>query len=385
MGIIVTPRRSPRVCQMVGRTGQTASKWTAVRQRLLYRARNKPSTGYQNDNAGTFVSALNTPIAAGSTITGILVQPYALVNNTGAGSACSVNSHQLDVALTSNLLATPASAVNWTSFKSQFPLTNALATCSLGGDGDLWGRSWTPSDFANNKFALKVRYTRIPDCASGGLGLNFISVTVFYTPPASADNSTITGSGPVVADGVATSAVTITLKDAGNNPVSGVTPTFSATDTGSTNVYGGCSSTSALGVSNCTLKSTTAEIKTLSIVTPVAVTGGLVTFTSATQNTTTTVTSSSAGNTSTYGDPVTFTATVTPGVTTGSITFIEGGTCASPTTTLQAATAVNGSGAVTFMTSTLTVPSHTIVACYGGATGFSASNGSVTQTVNKAT
>ena len=42
-------------------------------------------------------------------------------------------------------------------------------------------------------------------------------------------NSTITGTSPVLADGVATSTVTITLKDAFNNPVSGVSPTFSAT------------------------------------------------------------------------------------------------------------------------------------------------------------
>jgi len=68
------------------------------------------------------------------------------------------------------------------------------------------------------------------------------------------DLSTITGSGPVVADGVSTSTITITLKDEFGNPVSGSTPTFFATNTGSTNVYGTCSTANASGVSTCTLK-----------------------------------------------------------------------------------------------------------------------------------
>ena len=104
-----------------------------------------------------------------------------------------------------------------------------------------------------------------------------------------------------------------------------------------------------------------------------------VTFTAAAV-TTTTVTSSA--NPSTYGQSVTFTASVKVGataVTSGSVTFIEGGTCAAPTTTLAGPTALNGSGQAAFSTSTLTVPLHTIIACYGGAAGFNSSNGSVTQ------
>ena len=92
-------------------------------------------------------------------------------------------------------------------------------------------------------------------------------------------------------------------------------------------------------------------------------------------------------NPSTFGASVTFTATVTNGatpVTTGSVTFIEGGTCAAPTTTLQAAQAVNGSGQVTFATATLSVASHAVVGCYGGTATFAASNGNVIQTVNLA-
>lgn len=92
----------------------------------------------------------------------------------------------------------------------------------------------------------------------------------------SASNSTITGTGPVVADGVATSTVTITLKDAASAPVVGVTPKFGATGTG--NTYGACPASDANGESICVIKSTKAETKTLAITWPVSKSDGTVVF-----------------------------------------------------------------------------------------------------------
>jgi hypothetical protein len=101
----------------------------------------------------------------------------------------------------------------------------------------------------------------------------------FTAAAASATNSTITGTGPVTANGVSTSTVTITLKDSSNNPIVGTTPTFQATDTGFNNTYGACSVTNASGISTCTLRSNTAETKTLMITSPITKSGGTVTFT----------------------------------------------------------------------------------------------------------
>jgi hypothetical protein len=103
--------------------------------------------------------------------------------------------------------------------------------------------------------------------------------TVTFNPgvPASA-HSTITGTTPVVANDTDTSTITITIKDAFSNPISGQTPTFSATNTGNGNTYGACGVTNTSGVSTCTLKSTKAEIKTLTITSPVTKADGTVTF-----------------------------------------------------------------------------------------------------------
>jgi hypothetical protein len=111
------------------------------------------------------------------------------------------------------------------------------------------------------------------------VGLSIVATLLFpITALAAADpaHSTITGTSPVVANGTDTSTITITLRDASNVGVSGVIPTFTAS--GSNNTYGTCSSSDVNGVSTCTLSSTTAETKALSIATPIVTTGGNVVF-----------------------------------------------------------------------------------------------------------
>lgn len=113
----------------------------------------------------------------------------------------------------------------------------------------------------------------------GHISNKIISVVV-ATNTISVAKSTITGSGPVIADGASQSTVSITLLSANDIPIVGVTPTFSATNTGSKNLYGPCSSTDSTGVSTCTLRSTAAEVKTLKILTPIIKSDETVTFTS---------------------------------------------------------------------------------------------------------
>jgi phospholipase C len=91
-------------------------------------------------------------------------------------------------------------------------------------------------------------------------------------------------------------------------------------------------------------------------------------------NSTTAVTSSQ--NPSSYGQPVTFTATVTPqfsGTPTGTVTFEDG------TTTLK--TIALSGGIASYTTSTLVKGTHTISAIYDGDTNFNGSAASLTQSV----
>jgi Invasin, domain 3/Bacterial Ig-like domain (group 1) len=150
------------------------------------------------------------------------------------------------------------------------------------------------------------------------------NTVTFVAGPAAAGNSTIAATSPVTADGVATSTVTITLKDAFDNPVGGVTPLFGVT--GSGNLPGACASTSASGVSTCTLASTIAEAKTVSVTTPVVVAGVTVTFVAVTVDTPTAIGNGSTGNTG--GSSGQNTSVSTPTTTTPSSAatdFVPGG------------------------------------------------------------
>ncbi|HMC72352.1 MAG TPA: Ig-like domain-containing protein, partial [Mycobacteriales bacterium] len=93
-----------------------------------------------------------------------------------------------------------------------------------------------------------------------------------------------------------------------------------------------------------------------------------------------TTVSSSAGTT-TYGSPVTFTATVTSqdgGTPTGTVVFKDGGSPFGSGT-------LDGNGNAQFTTSTLPVGSHSITAAYQGDATFPPSASSaITETVNKA-
>src|SRR5262249_5221535 len=73
-------------------------------------------------------------------------------------------------------------------------------------------------------------------------------------------------------------------------------------------------------------------------------------------------------NPSTFGQPVTFTATVTAqsGTPTGNVTFKDGATT-------LATVALNGSGVAAFTTSTLAIGRHKIIAVYAGNSSFGGS------------
>jgi len=105
--------------------------------------------------------------------------------------------------------------------------------------------------------------------------------------------------------------------------------------------------------------------------------GGIV----CTLNCPTTTTLTSSNNPSNFGEPVTFTATVTSsGIPSGSVTFND-------STTALGTVALNSNGVSTFTTSALAIGNHMINAVYGGNANFTGSTGSLNtnpQVVNRA-
>ncbi len=124
------------------------------------------------------------------------------------------------------------------------------------------------------------------NACSNPLGGNSSIVDSLYNPGLQVGTSTVdltnstivSNSLNVVADGSSSAAVTITLRDSKLNPIPGETPTFRATDTGSTNTYSACTKSDRFGISTCSFTSTKAETKTLQLLTPGAFSGGTVRF-----------------------------------------------------------------------------------------------------------
>ncbi|WP_147303601.1 S8 family serine peptidase [Rhodohalobacter sp. SW132] len=98
----------------------------------------------------------------------------------------------------------------------------------------------------------------------------------------------------------------------------------------------------------------------------------------------TTVTIDADPSPAAFGQEVTFTAEVrgNSAVTTGTVSFISVGTCESPNATLALEVALDSNGEAFHTSSTLSAGDYTITACYSGADGFEAADGSVELTVN---
>src|SRR5262249_9633578 len=85
----------------------------------------------------------------------------------------------------------------------------------------------------------------------------------------------------------------------------------------------------------------------------------------------------SSANPSTFGQSVTFTATVSPATASGTVTFLDGGT--------NIGTGTLSSGVATFATGALSVASHSITASYvGDGNDLASISTALTQTVTRA-
>jgi hypothetical protein len=71
----------------------------------------------------------------------------------------------------------------WTAAKQTSSLGTSQQTYTLGGNGELWGRTWALSDLSNANF--RVRVTDVYNNTSRTFYLDWVAVKVFYAPPGS--------------------------------------------------------------------------------------------------------------------------------------------------------------------------------------------------------
>ena len=202
-----------------------------------------------------------------------------------------------------------------------------------------------------------------------------LSGTGTITPPPSSSSVSVTGVSP--ASGTTKGGTSVTITGTG----------FTAPPAGTGVSFGGAAA--QFTVDSGTQITATSPPGTGTVHITVTTPAGTSAATAADQyrythtaTTTTTTALLSSANPSVAGQPVTFTATVSPasgtGTPTGTVTFSDGGA------QIGTVTLASGGTATIATASPLAVGIHAITAAYSGDTAFTASTGSLTQTVNQA-
>jgi hypothetical protein len=121
---------------------------------------------YATDNTGVTNSFTNHGFGVpdGNTVEGVVVK-LEVSGTTAAGT--------IDVQLSWD------GGTSWTPAKTTPTLTTTDAVVTLGGTSNLWGRSWSPTEFSNGNFA--VRLTGGPD--TNTVQVDELQVRVYHITP----------------------------------------------------------------------------------------------------------------------------------------------------------------------------------------------------------
>jgi sugar lactone lactonase YvrE len=314
------------------------------------------------------VSVLFTPQSSGSLSTSITVTNNTQnVTNSTQTIVASGTTPSPDVSTTTAITFSPTSPVYGQS---------VTVTATISATGTPTGMvTFTDETTTATLASNVVLNSGAATATASALGVGSHSIQAVYTPIGnflgSNGSNTVTISKASTNTGISLSGNTLTATVAALAPGAG-TPTGTVQFQNGSTVIGAA-----------TLSGGTA---TLNVISPtpysfVAFYSGDANFTGSTSaaliSTATTVTVSSIS--ANYGQPLTLTATVSAvmGTPTGSVIFTDLATSTTWDATL------NSSGVATFMTSTLAVGSHTILAVYFPG-NFQTSSGTTTVTIEKA-
>lgn len=121
-------------------------------------------------------------VPANATITGI---ELAVEAKSSDNNGC-----QVDAELSSN-------GTTYTATASSAGLSSTDTVYTMGGNGNLWGRSWTPADFNTSNFAVRLENIDPGfNCSNGStLSVDQVQTRVYYTVPGTSIVLSATGVG----------------------------------------------------------------------------------------------------------------------------------------------------------------------------------------------
>ncbi|HKC47668.1 MAG TPA: Ig-like domain-containing protein [Gemmatimonadales bacterium] len=225
------------------------------------------SSGTTN-GSGVFTTTFTSTVAETKTIsatinsTAITQTASVIVNPASSVSA----SKSTVVATTSSFPAGGSSPITVTvNDGSGNPLSGITVTLSATGSGNSLTQpasSTNGSGIATGAFSSTGAGSHTITAVAGGVTLNQQPVVTVTAGPPDAGQSTVVAQPTSIVVGTGSSTITVTVKDAFGNPISGSNVVLAADGSGNTLTGGGA--TNASGVATGTLSSTVVESKTVS-------------------------------------------------------------------------------------------------------------------------
>jgi uncharacterized repeat protein (TIGR01451 family) len=170
------------------------------------------ATATTNNQSQFFYNFGFNSIPGNAIITGIQVR----VRATDGSS----RNRKLQLALSWDGGATFTANLNTRNFRANAPLTDFI----VGGSAVLWGRTWTPAEFSDTNFRVRVT-ARKPGASGNDIQLDCLPVTVFYRIPGAPNLSIAKIDSPDPVQPLQTITYTISYGNTGESTATGVTIT----------------------------------------------------------------------------------------------------------------------------------------------------------------
>jgi adhesin/invasin len=224
-----------------------------------------PTSG-NTDAAGRLTATLRSSVAETKTVTataGAIVKTTNVTFAAGAPSAATSTFTASPTSLTAN--GTSTSTVTVTVLDAQGnPVASQAVSLASSGTAN----TFTPASGSTNAagvFTATLASTRAEaktvTATAGSLTKN-ATVTFVAGAPSGTTTTFVAGPSTVIADGASASTLTLTVLDAQGNPVAGQAVSVASNGTGNT-LAPASGNTDAAGMFTATLKSTKAELKTV--------------------------------------------------------------------------------------------------------------------------
>jgi Big-like domain-containing protein/invasin-like protein len=222
------------------------------------------TTGGNGETTGSLSSTAAEVKDVSATINGVAITQHAAVTVNPAASSVSASLSSVEASPISFAAGGRSTVAVTVRDGSGNPMSGVAVALAVSGNGNTITQppATDANGLASGSFSSTGAGTHTVTAVAGGIALAQQPVVTVNSGPADAVRSTVTASPTTIVQGSGSSTITVAVRDAYGNPVSGASVGLHAT--GSGNSLTGDGTTNGSGVITGSLSSTVAETKIVS-------------------------------------------------------------------------------------------------------------------------